>query len=107
MAMRTINVMLPAEPTEGTDPLGGFLLLDQVRDGLLRLGIDPGNTAHVERDGRQSLNIHFSAEGDTGMRLSVLLEGFRALFHYTTGIVVPYESPPENLPPDTFIALAK
>lgn len=105
METRTINVMLPAEPPEGTDPLGGFLLLDQVRDGLLRLGIDPQNPAHVEREGTQSLNIHFIDEGDTGMRLSALLEEFQGRFGYYTGLVTPEEPLPEDLPPDAFVAL--
>lgn len=105
MAMRTINVILPVEPPEGSDPLRDFLLFDSVHDGLLRLGIDPENPAHIERTGRQSLLIHFSVEGDTGERLRALLESFRGLMGYTIRRVELDESLSDDLPPEMVIAL--
>lgn len=80
--------MLPAEPTEG-DPLATFLLLDRVRYGLRDLGIEPKNPAHIERNGRRSLSIHFTDEGDTGMQLRAFLESFRGLMGYTIRISAP------------------
>jgi len=79
---RIIRVTLPKEPAENTDPLGCFLVLDRVRYELQRLGIEPENPAHIEREGLRSLNIHFVDGNDMHYRICELLESFRALMGY-------------------------
>ncbi|MDD5103479.1 MAG: hypothetical protein PHX93_03705 [Candidatus Peribacteraceae bacterium] len=88
MAMHTINVTLPAEPSQETDPLGTFLLLEKVRNELLALDIHPDDHRLIERTHR-TLVIHCPAERDTVMRLMELLESFRGLMGYSIRIAEP------------------